>query len=73
MTYPSLPNIVVEPPGPKSREMFQKSQDYLLMPDTRSFPGLVLKDGNGTMVRDMDGNAFIDFSLLTFTHEFDQM
>jgi len=62
MTYPSLPNIVVEPPGPKSREMFQKSQDYLLMPDTRSFPGLVLKDGNGTMVRDMDGNAFIDFS-----------
>jgi len=59
----SLPNIVVTPPGPKSREYHSRCTKYFkgLSTQVKLFP-VVFESGEGCVLRDVDGNEYIDFS-----------
>ncbi|MFA5896210.1 MAG: aspartate aminotransferase family protein [Thermoplasmata archaeon] len=71
--FPDAPKIVVDPPGPKTKELLQQQERYesaaVLYP--KSFP-LALVEGRGSTVRDADGNLYLDFfagiSVLNFGH-----
>jgi len=71
--FPDAPKIVVDPPGPKTKELLQQQERYesaaILYP--KSFP-LALVEGRGSTVRDADGNLYLDFfagiSVLNFGH-----
>lgn len=54
------PKIVVTPPGPRARELLAKDANLLSHSVTR-YP-LVPESGIGCIVRDVDGNEFIDFN-----------
>ncbi|MDQ2827140.1 MAG: hypothetical protein M3Y04_09315, partial [Actinomycetota bacterium] len=62
---PSLaPQIRTDIPGPRSQEMWARDAAFHA---SNSSPGaqwlrLVLKDGRGAVVRDVDDNLFVDFS-----------
>lgn len=53
--------IVVTPPGPKARELLQKDATVLSQSVVRWYP-LVAESGSGCVVKDVDGNEFIDFN-----------
>jgi 4-aminobutyrate aminotransferase-like enzyme len=58
------PRLRTEVPGPRSREIWARDAAFHA---SNSSPGaqwlrLVLKDGRGAVVRDVDDNLFIDFS-----------
>ncbi|MGA3107882.1 MAG: acetyl ornithine aminotransferase family protein [Candidatus Bathyarchaeia archaeon] len=53
--------IVVTPPGPKARELLQKDATILSQSVVRWYP-LVADSGSGCVVKDVDGNEFIDFN-----------
>ena len=53
--------IVVTPPGPKARELLQKDASVLSQSVVRWYP-LVADSGSGCVVKDVDGNEFIDFN-----------
>ena len=53
--------IVVTPPGPKARELLQKDASILSQSVVRWYP-LVADSGSGCVVKDVDGNEFIDFN-----------
>lgn len=53
--------IVVTPPGPKAREVLKKDQSLLSPSLGRLYP-LVVESGEGCLVRDVDGNTYLDFS-----------
>ncbi len=55
------PKIVVTPPGPKARE-FVKKDESLISPSYGRFYPLVVESGTGCVVKDVDGNEFIDFN-----------
>jgi 4-aminobutyrate aminotransferase len=55
------PKIVVTPPGPKARELFAKYADALSRSVIGFYP-LVAESGAGCIVKDVDGNEFIDFN-----------
>src|SRR5512136_436026 len=55
------PKIVVTPPGPKARELVKKDE-RLLSPSYGRFYPLVVESGKGCIVKDVDGNEFIDFN-----------
>ena len=59
-----LPLLRTELPGPRSRELW--ARDAALHAGNSSAPaqslGIVLRDGLGAVVRDVDGNSFIDLS-----------
>jgi 4-aminobutyrate aminotransferase-like enzyme len=64
--YPEAPKIVVTPPGPKSKAMFQKIQTVvpqqlygLVRPDVSQ---LIWESAKGDTVRDVDGNYYIDWT-----------
>jgi len=64
--YPDAPKIVVTPPGPKSKAMFQKIQTVipqqlygLVRPDVSH---LIWESAKGDTVRDVDGNVYIDWT-----------
>lgn len=62
MTSRRIPNIVVKPPGQKSIEWI-KRDERVLSPYNRPFYyPVVIKDGEGAIVRDVDGNEYIDFN-----------
>lgn len=56
-----LPKIVVTPPGPKARELLKRDADVISGSVVRWYP-LVVESGTGCVVRDVDGNEFIDFN-----------
>ncbi len=55
------PKIIVEPPGPKARELIERER-RVVSPGlgVKLFP-LVPEKGHGAIIEDVDGNAFIDF------------
>ena len=53
--------IVATPPGPKARELLQKDATVLSQSVVRWYP-LVAESGSGCVVKDVDGNEFIDFN-----------
>lgn len=57
----AYPKIVVTPPGPKARE-FVKKDERLISPSYGRFYPLVVESGKGCIIRDVDGNEFIDLN-----------
>jgi 4-aminobutyrate aminotransferase len=57
----AYPKIVVAPPGPKARELVKKDENLISPSYVRFYP-LVIEHGNGCIVKDVDGNEYIDFN-----------
>lgn len=57
----AYPKIVVTPPGPKARELVKKDEN-LISPSYGRFYPLVVESGKGCVVKDVDGNEYIDFN-----------
>lgn len=55
------PRIVVTPPGPKARELLKRGADVISSSAIRWYP-LVADAGIGCVVKDVDGNEFVDFN-----------
>jgi 4-aminobutyrate aminotransferase-like enzyme len=57
------PRIVVPPPGPKSNELHKRCTEYFkgLSGQVKLFP-VAFESGHGCVLRDVDGNEYIDFS-----------
>ncbi|MFP3216460.1 MAG: acetyl ornithine aminotransferase family protein [Vulcanisaeta sp.] len=56
-----VPKIVVEPPGPKAREIVKADENLIMQSFARWYP-LVIRRGYGPVVEDVDGNLYIDFN-----------
>jgi 4-aminobutyrate aminotransferase-like enzyme len=58
-----VPRIVVEPPGPKSRELHASTTRYFhgLSSQVKLFP-VAFEEGHGITLTDVDGNKYLDFS-----------
>ena len=61
MGMASYPKIIVTPPGPKARELVRKDE-ALISPSYGRFYPLVVESGRGCIVKDIDGNEYIDFN-----------
>lgn len=61
MTRRKFAKIVVTPPGKKARDIVERSKRYSSPSFKRLYP-LVVESAHGSIVRDVDGNQFIDFS-----------
>jgi 4-aminobutyrate aminotransferase len=57
----SYPKIIVTPPGPKAREAVKKDERFISPSYGRFYP-LVVESGKGCIVKDVDGNEYIDFN-----------
>jgi 4-aminobutyrate aminotransferase len=55
------PKILVSPPGPKAREFLQKDELFISPSYVRYYP-LVVESANGCIIRDVDGNEYIDLN-----------
>jgi 4-aminobutyrate aminotransferase len=55
------PKIVVRPPGPKAREIVKRDEQVISQSFVRFYP-LVIEGGKGAILRDVDGNEYIDFN-----------
>ncbi len=57
------PNVVVPPPGPKSKQYHDRCTKYFkgLSGQVKQFP-VAFESGEGCVLRDVDGNEYIDFS-----------
>ena len=56
-----LPKITTELPGPKAKKVIEKDSIYTSPSYTRGYP-LVAEEGKGAIVKDPDGNYFLDFA-----------
>jgi 4-aminobutyrate aminotransferase len=61
MSSGKYPKIVVTPPGPKARALVQQDAKLVSSSLVRFYP-LVADSGHDSIVRDVDGNEFIDFN-----------
>src|SRR5215475_8649367 len=59
-TNMKIPNIKMKPPGPKAKTIVEKDQRYTAPAYGRVYP-LVVKEGRGMVIEDVDGNLFLDF------------
>lgn len=57
----SHPKIVVTPPGPKARSLLERDRRVISGSYVRWYP-LVAETGEGVIVRDVDGNEYIDLN-----------
>jgi 4-aminobutyrate aminotransferase len=55
-----VPDIKVKPPGPKAKEIIDRDHRTTAPAYGRVYP-LVVKNGRGCAVEDVDGNLFLDF------------
>jgi 4-aminobutyrate aminotransferase len=55
------PRIVVRPPGPKARELVKRDEAYISPSYVRFYP-LAIESGKDCILRDVDGNEYIDFN-----------
>ena len=60
-TYPKI--VTAEIPGPKSKALHSRAVKYIkgLSEQVRLFP-VAFESGHGCILKDADGNEFIDFS-----------
>jgi len=56
-----IPHIKIAPPGPRAREIIERDQRYTAPAYGRVYP-LVVKEGKGMVIEDVDGNLFLDFT-----------
>ena len=61
MDMSSYPRIVVRPPGPKARELVKRDEASISPSYVRYYP-LVIESGKDCIVKDVDGNDYIDFN-----------
>ncbi len=57
----TIPRIFVSPPGPKARELLKKDERYVSPSYSRYYP-LVIESGKDCLVKDVDGNEYIDLN-----------
>ena len=64
VTDDQVPQMVTESPGPKSLEIWAKEAEYIApgLSSSTLASRLVLEEGFGSYLRDVDGNVYIDFS-----------
>jgi 4-aminobutyrate aminotransferase len=55
-----IPHIKIKPPGPKAKELIERDERYTAPAYGRVYP-LVVKQGKGIAIEDVDGNIFLDF------------
>src|SRR3954447_24159739 len=55
------PRIVGPLPGPRAEEWLSRDQRVMSPSYTRTYP-LVVRRGKGSMIEDLDGNRFLDFT-----------
>jgi 4-aminobutyrate aminotransferase len=60
MTSVKIPHIKVKPPGPRAKQIIERDHRYTAPAYGRVYP-LVVKEGRGCAVEDVDGNLFLDF------------
>ncbi|HKZ87557.1 MAG TPA: acetyl ornithine aminotransferase family protein [Candidatus Bathyarchaeia archaeon] len=56
-----FPRIVVSPPGPKAADLLKKDEQYI-SPSYRRYYPLVVESAKDCIVRDVDGNDYIDLN-----------
>jgi 4-aminobutyrate aminotransferase len=56
-----VPSIKVKPPGPKAKAIIERDERYTAPAYGRVYP-LVVKQGQGMAIEDVDGNLFLDFN-----------
>lgn len=63
MDEKNIPNIIVEPPGPRSRKWHERAVKHMrgYSGQVKQFP-VVWEEGQGNILTDVDGNKYIDFS-----------
>lgn len=59
--FPTLPALATELPGPKAKALIEKDAAFVSTSYTRGYP-LVAEEARGAVVRDPDGNFFLDFA-----------
>jgi len=57
----NYPKIVARPPGPKARSLVKKDEMFISPSYVRFYP-LVIDSAEGSIVKDVDGNEYIDFN-----------
>src|SRR3989338_1260851 len=57
----NYPNIKTKLPGPKAARIIMKTEEYVSPSYTYAYP-LVVANGEGAKVTDVDGNTFLDFA-----------
>lgn len=53
--------IETELPGPKSAAVFAEKEKYVAAP-LATYAPFIIKESQGALIEDLDGNRFIDFS-----------
>jgi 4-aminobutyrate aminotransferase len=56
-----IPRIKTPPPGPKAKEIIEQDERFTAPAYGRVYP-LVVKQGKGMAIEDVDGNFFLDFT-----------
>jgi 4-aminobutyrate aminotransferase len=56
-----LPKLVGPLPGPNAKKVLKLDDEFVSPSYTRGYP-LVVKNGRGAMIEDVDGNIFLDFA-----------
>lgn len=56
-----VPHIKIKPPGPRAQEVIDRDHLYTAPAYGRVYP-LVVKEGKGMAIEDMDGNLYLDFT-----------
>jgi len=57
----NVPNLITSLPGPKGKEYLKKNKKAVSPSLPHAYP-LVIKEANGCVVEDLDGNTFLDFA-----------
>jgi 4-aminobutyrate aminotransferase len=61
MRFVDYPKLITELPGPRAKEILAKDTRFISPSYTRGYP-LVIENGDGIVVTDVDGNRFLDFT-----------
>ncbi len=59
-TVEKVPNIIVEPPGPKAKKIIEMDNEFLAT-STKSAP-IAVESASGAVIHDVDGNSMLDFA-----------
>src|SRR5687768_710995 len=56
-----VPNLRTDLPGPKAAALLLRDAEFVSPSYTRAYP-LVVARGSGSVIEDVDGNLFLDFT-----------
>jgi len=57
-----IPNIVTPPPGPEAKKWMERNNETMAPYNRPFYYPLVVAGGEGAIVRDVDGNEYIDWN-----------